>query len=299
MRRSLQAVLAGALGLTAGGSTVRADAFDVHATLVTNVAATDNVFAAGDGANREADMFVQVRPGVLLAYESPRLIQELTAEVEGLDDARNYDSGSFNLHAGYRMKWDPTARSSVVAFATGSTGQLTNLQSNTSPDQTGVALTPPGKVDVRQADASEGYRYQLTRDTSLLQGVIGRYADANDHISQDVTSYDGGATLGLDRQWPDNSLGIEIGGDILHLRRLGPEHGPPGFDREDKQINPHLIGNWRHDLDRHWSTALNGGLWWSIRTASIPTTHSTCRARGNTSRSCPGRSRTPTAGGAR
>ena len=260
MRRSSQAVLAGAAALTAAAVPARADHTSVHATVVGNLAGTDNVFASSADATREADLFVQVRPGVLLAYETPRMVQELTAEVEALEFVRNSDQPSVNYHAGYRAKFDPTPRSSFTVLASGTTGQLSQLSTRTSPDMSGVMLTPPGKVDVRASDASISYSYQLTPDSRLLQSTSGRFASTNDNVSLSVTSLEAGATLGVDKSWRADALGFELGVSVLHLTRLGPVGDPTGIDRLDQQLNPRATVSWRHDLDKHWSTSLTGGV---------------------------------------
>ena len=57
------------------GAPAYADHSSAHFTASGDVATTDNVFAAAD--NRQGDLFFQVRPGVLFAYDAPRMIHEL------------------------------------------------------------------------------------------------------------------------------------------------------------------------------------------------------------------------------
>jgi uncharacterized membrane protein YgcG len=247
--------------LTAGGTSARADYTSANATLVTNVAATDNVFASPDGdPNREADMFVEVRPGVLLGYETPRMLHQLELDVEALDYVRNYDSESFNLHGGYRARLEPTPLSTFTLAANGLTGRLSQLESYTAPSEAGVLVTPPGKVDVRQADASESYGYQVTPGLHVLQGLEARFSDTNDNVTQDLTSYEAGGTLGLERTWRADAVDVEVGALVLELRRLGPTNGPPDFDRLDHELNPHADLRWRHDYTKKWSSSVDAGL---------------------------------------
>jgi hypothetical protein len=251
-------MVAGVAGLSAAAGTARADYTSANATLVSNVAATDNVFAASDGGDREADTFVQVRPGVILAYETPRMVHELIVEVEALDYIRNYDDESINFHGGYRARLDPTPRSTFTLLANGLTGRLSQLESYSAPADTGVALTPAGKVNVESADASELYNYTISPALRFTQSLEGRFADTNDNVTQDVTSYEGGATVGLDRTWRDDTLGLEVGAVVLHLQRLGPISAV-GFDRLDRQVDPHATLNWRHDFNKRWSSSLTAG----------------------------------------
>ena len=246
------------LGLTAAATPARADHLSAQATVLANVALTNNVFDAPSGG--EADLFVQVRPGVLLAYESPRMLQELTADVEALEFVRNSDQPSINYHAGYHARFTPSTRSTINLGANGTTGQLSQLSAQTTPDQTGAQALPPGRVAVRAADVSQSASYEVSPELRLQQNAFGRFADTNDQVSLDVTSYEAGASLGTEYPWRGNAVAIEAGVAIAHLQRLGPVGGPSGVDRLDRQLNPHITASWRHDFTKKWSGLANGGV---------------------------------------
>ena len=223
-----------------------------------SLALTNNVFDTP--SHGEADLFVQIRPGVLLAYESPRMLQELTADVEALEFVRNSDQPSINYHAGYLARFTPSPRSTVTLGANGTTGQLSQLGAQTTPDQTGATALPAGEVAVRAADVNQALSYQISPELRLQQNAFGRFADTNDQVSLDVTSYEAGASLGTEYPWRASALGIEAGVALAHLQRLGPAGGPAGVDRLDRQLNPHVTASYRHDFTRKWSGLANGGV---------------------------------------
>ncbi len=257
-RSSTQAAVAGALGLTVAATPARADHLSAQATVVGSLALTNNVFDTP--SNGEADLFVQIRPGVLLAYESPRMLQTLTADVEALEFVRNSDQPSINYHGGYLARVTPSPRSTITFGANGTTGQLSQLASQTTPDQTGATALPAGEVAVRAADVTQSLSYQVSPELRIQQTAFGRYADTNDQVSLDVTSYDAGASVSTEYPWRASAVSLEVGLAIAHLQRLGPAGGPAGVDRLDRQLNPHVTASGRHDFTRTWSGLANGGV---------------------------------------
>jgi hypothetical protein len=230
-----------------------------HATAAGDVAATDNVFAVAGNANPEGDAFMQVRPGMLFAYDSPRTIQELTAEVEFLEYMLHSDRPTVTERVGWKGFFLPGPRSEVLITANGSTGQLNALSSRSSPDQTGPTVLPPTQaIDVYQADSSEYGSWTTSKDTRASQSAFARWTATNDQLAMPTKTqvFEVGGSLGFERTFRGDALGIEGGGSYLKLDRdtmvaPGPLH--------QRQANPRATANWRHDFDKQWSAALNGG----------------------------------------
>ena len=232
-----------------------------HLTANGDVATTDNVFAVDRNANPEADMFMQVRPGMLFAYDSPRAIQELTAEVEFLEYVLHSDRPTVTERLGWKGFFLPGPRSEVLITVNGSTGQLNALSSRSSPDQTGPTVLPPTQaVDVYQADGSEYGSWTTTKETRASQSLFARGTATNDQLpiamrtTTDVVEV--GGTLGFERSFRSNALGLDVGGSYLKLDRdtmvaPGPLH--------QRQANPKATAFWRHDFDKYWSASLDGG----------------------------------------
>src|SRR5262249_22265679 len=116
-------------------TTASAEHTSVHVTASGSVAATDNAFAAADGS-RGPDAYTQLRPGVLFAYDTPRMLNELEAQAEILEYAAHYDQLSLSLRSGWRGFFLPSPRSEVLVQAEGSNGKVNALSARTSPDQT-------------------------------------------------------------------------------------------------------------------------------------------------------------------
>jgi len=230
-----------------------------HLTANGDVAATDNVFAVPRDSNPEADMFMQVRPGMLFAYDSPRAIQELSAEVEFLEYILHSDRPTVTERLGWKGFFLPGPRSEVLITVNGSTGQLNALSSRSSPDQTGPTVLPPTQaIDVYQADASEYGSWTTSKETRASQSLFARGTATNDQLAMPTKTdvYEVGGTLGFERTFQANAIGLDAGGSYLRLDRdtmvaPGPLH--------QRQLNPKATGYWRHDFDKHWSASLDGG----------------------------------------
>jgi len=250
-----------ALGGLLAAHSAWADQSSFHATASGDVAASDNVFSAED--NREGDVYMQVRPGVLWVYASPRMIHELTAELEVLEYAtHNNDKPSLNERASWRGVFLPGPRSDLALGASGSTGQVSALTANSSPDQTTVLVQPAGQVDVRQAEGSEYAGWLATQELRLTQQGFVRWASTDDNAMMRTTTetFEAGGGLGVNRRFQNDTVGIDAGVSFLRLERLSELTGPGLGNRLDRQVNPRGTITWRHDLSRQWSTNATGGV---------------------------------------
>ena len=230
-----------------------------HATANGDVAATDNVFAVDRNANPESDMFMQVRPGMLFAYDAPRTIQELSAEVEFLEYVLHSDRPTVTERVSWKGFFLPGPRSEVLVTADGSTGQLNALSSRSSSDQTSPVVLPPSQaIDVYQASGSEYGSWTTSKETRASQTAFARWTATDDQLAMPTKTavFEVGGSLGFERTFRSDAFGIEGGGSYLKLDRdtmvaPGPLH--------QQQVNPRATANWRHDFDKQWSAALDGG----------------------------------------
>jgi hypothetical protein len=239
-----------------------ADHGSVHATAAGDVAATDNVFAVGgDTATREPDVYVQIRPGLLATYETPRMIHSLTAELEVLEYLEHSDSPSLTVRGGWQGFFQPGPRSEVVLAVNGGTGRLNALTARTAADQTAVTVTPAGTSELRQADASEYLSWQSTKETRTSETAFARWSATNDDLAMPTTtnSFETGLALGFDRSFSHDTFGLEVGGSFLRLELVAPAGATQG-SKLDRQINPRASAVWRHDLSKLWSVNLDGGV---------------------------------------
>jgi hypothetical protein len=238
-----------------------ADHTSIHGTVVGSVATTDNVFAQPRD-QAEPDLYMQVRPGMLFAYDSPRAIQELTLEVEFLEYVAHSSKPSVTLRGGWQGFFQPGPRSQVTTGVNASTGQLNAMSTRTSPDQSGINVLPPGQIDTRQADASEYGTYQAGKDTRVNESIFGRWTSTQDQdpmVGVTTDAYEAGGALGGEHTFNHDTVALDAGISYLWLQRLDP-HGVQMGSRQDQQLNPRGSLSWRHDINREWSANANGGL---------------------------------------
>ena len=250
-----------AIGWLLATSSVYAGNATLYATATGDVAATDNVFAAPSGGDREADLFTQVRPGGLFAYDAPRMIQELSAAVEILEYLLHSPEPSITFFGGWRALLLPGPRSQVTLTANAGTGVLNALTSRSSPDQTVIAVTPTGDTTLHQADAAEDLSWTSSQETRTSQTIFARWAttDDNEPMPSTTSSFEAGAAVGFERTFGHDSVGINVGASFLRLELIAPPGSIPG-SRLDRQINPRATATWRHDINRQWSVNLDGGV---------------------------------------
>jgi hypothetical protein len=229
-------------------------------TATGDVAATDNVFGT-PRSQAEPDIVSQLRPGMLFAYDSQRFIQDVTAEVELLDYMFHGGNVSVNGRLGWRGMLLSGPRSQVVLSADGSKGQINTINSGTSPDQTTVAVLPGGAYTDNTADASEYLSYIAGPELRLSENLYGQWSGTDDGAKMPTTtsSAQAGMTLGIERNFQSNTLGLLGGGSIMQLEYLAPVGAIPG-SRITKQANPNAELIWRHDFDKRWSMDLDGGV---------------------------------------
>jgi hypothetical protein len=246
------------IGTIVLASPARADHTSVHATADGEVATTDNLFAAGS-ADRQADMFFTVRPGVLFAYDAPQMIHDFTADAEVT---------GYLLHSGEplltgRGAWTglflPGPRSQVTMSITAATGILSLLSTRTSSDQTSATVTPSGKVDVQQADSAESSSWISSEHTRVLQGVLGRYGFTDDGSGTHAETREVGGNLGFERTFRSDTIALDASVSYLQLERIAPVGAVLG-SKLDHQLNPRYTVSWRHDIDRSWSVNADGGV---------------------------------------
>jgi hypothetical protein len=224
------------------------------------VATTDNVFAQ-PRANAEADIYTQIRPGLLFAYDSPRFIQEFSAEVEFLEYVAHSDKPSVTFRAAWQGFYTPGPRSEMTMSVDASTGQLNAMATRTSPDQVGINVVPPGQVDVQQGNATEFLSYQAGKDSRISENVFGHWTQTNDAdpaIMVKTEAYETGASLSGDHSFQHDTLAVEAGASFVYLKRTDPLGVQMG-SRLDQQVNPRAVVSWRHDFNKYWSFSGDAG----------------------------------------
>lgn len=257
MPRTTRAIVVVSLIATTHAS---ADPTAWHGTIAGDVAVTDNVFAEPTSGDQDVDLFFTVRPGVLFTYGHPRTIQDLTAEIEVIEYVRHSDEPSLSFRFGWRGYYLTGPRSSVVTAVNAQSGILAAIGARSAASDTLPELIPVNKVHVYQGDASQYLSYVASREISLTQSLFGRASYTDDKLDDPttVTSAEAGIAFGLSRAFRDDSASLELGASVVHLERIAPEGALMG-SRRDRQLNPRLRGQYRHEFSRKISGTVDGG----------------------------------------
>ncbi len=236
-----------------------ADNADFHATAAGSVATTDNV--NGSETDPKGSLFTDIRPGMLFTYNAPRMIHELTTEVDLF-----YYFGRTQPNVTFRGDWKAFfltgPRSEISVGANGSFGQLNALQASTPSDENPLLVQPQGKTDTANATATENGSWVATEFTRLFQRGFARYTTTEDDdpmVMVTTKSFEAGGGIGFDHRRRRDNFSFEAGAAYVHLEK----HDPLGVQmgsRLDKQVNPRAVGVWTHDFTKELSTSLDVGV---------------------------------------
>ena len=237
----------------------RADHTSVHATADGEVVTTDNLYAAGSGAFLRPEMFFTIRPGVLYAYDAPQMVHDFTADAEVVGYLSRTDKPVVTGRATWRSIFLPSPRTTLNMSISAGTGLLSLLSTRLSPDETSATVTPSGKINVQQTDTAESLSWISSKHTRVLQGVVGRYGFTDDGSGTTAETREVGGNLGFERTFRKDTVVLDASVRYVQFERVAPVGAELG-SRLDHQINPRGVLTWRHDLDRRWSTNVDGGV---------------------------------------
>jgi hypothetical protein len=247
------------LASLAGIAQVRADRSSIHGTASVDAAVTDNVLSAPLGADREGDVLLTIRPGMLFTYAYPRWMNELNAELELTRYVGQSDSPTIAARGAWKSIILKSPLSEIILDANINRSVVSAIGAATVPQNTSVALLPINQVTALEGGFSEYASKTLTRELRMYQSAFARAGKSDDDGMPRtiVKSAEVGMAWGLDRSWKRDAISVEFGASVLRLDR-NPE--APMGGRHDRQINPRGRATWRHDLSRKLSTSLDAGM---------------------------------------
>jgi hypothetical protein len=242
-----------------GASAAQADHLDWNATAAGSVATTDNKNGSPTNGGRSAAMFSDVRPGMLVTYNAPRHIHELTSEVDFL-----YFLGSDKPNVTFRGGWKAFfltgPRSEASASLDASIGQLNALDASRPSADNPLEVIPLGRTDTTNVTGSLQHSWQATKFTRIFDRLFARRSTTDDSGADVSTeSQELGAALGFNRRFRNHNLVFELGGSYVYLDKQDPMMRQMG-SRRDHQLNPRGVAIWQYDIDKKWSSNVDGGL---------------------------------------
>lgn len=269
MPRALAIATFGVTGLLLAASPAAADNIDFYATANGSVATTDNANGAerssdpgGPIQNPKGDVFTDVRPGFLVTYLAPRMIHELSSEVDFLYHFAA-EKPNVTFRGGWKAFFIPSPRSELSMGLDTSLGQLNALSTSASPLDSATMVLPPGRVDTKNASASENLSWVASEGSRVWQRAFGRYTTTNDAVAnmEDVDTKSGevGGAIGIDHSFRHDTLLVEAGGSYVDMKKLDPSGRQMG-SRHDRQWNPRAVVVWQHDINKQWSSNVDAGL---------------------------------------
>jgi hypothetical protein len=256
MRPSLFSVI-GTLLLASPG---QADHTSLHATASGEIATTDNLFATGGGGDRQADVFFTVRPGLMYAYDEPRMIHDLSGEAEVVEYVLHSRRPSLTGRGSWRSLFLVGPRTQLTMSINSGTGLLASLSGRSLlSDETTATVAPVGMVKIRQADASQGLSWVSGKHTRLVQGIFGRYGFADDGAGTVSDTREVGASLGFERRFRNTTVTLNASASFLRLDAVAPPTSLVG-SRFSEQLNPRGTVSFQHDFTKRWSVNGEGGI---------------------------------------
>lgn len=241
-----------------------ADRRSAHLTLNGDLAATDNVFAT-TADRSESDLSITVRPGILLGYDAPRMSHELALQGEVLEYVAHSDSPSLAARLAARSSFIPSKYTTLVTSLAASNGVLSALAARATPDQTGLQVQPLGHVETVQGEGSVNFGYESGKSYTLTSGLFARGDRLRDTSSDPnfvpttTKSLEAGGSLGVDiSARRGDGFTIEAVVTALRLERQAPPTAMLG-PRLNRELDPRLRVQWRHDWNQRWSTSVEGG----------------------------------------
>ena len=251
MRRPATAALL--LGVIAVPRAARADDYSIHVLGHVQTSWTDNLFSAPEDAEPMADFYTQIRPGLLLSYETPRAIYEASYGLEGSLYTENDDAWALGHLASLRGFFVTSPRSELNASATFSTGTIATLQTRAEPTpQAPGPQSASGDNTYWSLEAGEGLSYSLSRDVRLSQGLRARRFSTTDGDNQSGGS-ELGLNVGADRGWKHSAVAIGLAGAYVML-------DPTGATETGDSLNTSAVVSYRRDFSPRWTALIDGGV---------------------------------------
>ncbi len=258
MRRT--ALIAGFVVSTPG--LVLADAESINGTLSGNASATDNAFSAASG-NKSPDMFLQIRPGLLFGYETPRAVYTGFTEAEALDYVAHYKEVSVTVRVGARAAFVVTPLTDIAFTLDASTGKLNALQGRSTPDQTTTTLVPAGAGDIYQVAAGESAAHTIAPSLHIGEGLGASFVETFAGGGALGRSAQASGTTSITKSYEADAFSLQVGVGYVRFLQYNPgnpDTGVPTTGRLDRQFTPNASLSWRHDISRKWSGSLSGGV---------------------------------------
>ncbi len=246
-----------ALLVVLASAPARAQNWSFHAEGAVVASASDNALSQAEGEGQpdpEADVFWQLRPGLLSTYETPRSVHEASYAFDALIFTTNSDRNTVTHSMVYQGLFQ-TSRFTEFGLSAGAGIGQVNAGLQQRPAGADPLIQPEGGAGFRAVNAGQSFRWDVGRDWRFSQASGAQYTttDAGDNDTEGAVL---GGSLGLEKGWRWNSVGLTVNGAYNDLeRRFGAQPS-----ETQQQVTTTTALNWRRDLSLRWSSNVAAGV---------------------------------------
>jgi len=214
--------------------------------------ADPNAQAADVPDSSQGGFFTEIRPGIALQTGTPRVTWRagyifsgnLSLTGDSLDAYSN--QGSLSLAA------ELTKFTTLTLAASGAQGGTSFLLAQRSADTGTPELRAPDNPNLVSASLVESLAVELGKHLALQHSLIGNVSAPQNDFSQRNTAVT--ASLGIDRVYTRDTLGIEARAGASWLRPLRADDAPY------MTLTNSLVGRWNRDFNPHWNGLVTAGI---------------------------------------
>ncbi len=251
------------VSVVAAPAVARADSWSLHILGTIETGWTDNVFSAPTDPQpgvetpaREGDVYTRIQPGLLFAWERPNIVNQFDYTLEGNMYASHDEAWSLSHRAGWRGFFLLTPRSEISSGVQLGVGTLNTFSTRTTADAGQVNVLPSAQSKFVSLDGNQHYSYQVSRETRFTQSGLARLFQTEDTALMSTSrGYQIGGSLGLDRSWRFDAVGLNVGTSFVSLER-----DAGGLAEGSDQMNAQATVSWRRDLNVRWTSTVDGGI---------------------------------------
>lgn len=241
--------------------------YSLHVIGSAQVSWTDNLFAVPDDAAdplppHEGDTQLQLRPGVLGTYETPRTIHNLEYDLDANLYVAHDEARSLGHTATWRSFFLTSPRSEVQTSVIYARGALATLATRSPAAGGQPQPTASGDGTFWSLDAGETAHYSLTPELRLSQG-LGARTFTNQLATGDAGGYQLGGSLGGDRGWKHSAVAVTAQTAYVVLDQ--------GVATARTQ-NSSLVVSYRRDFTPRWNAVADAGATWIASLDDAPST---------------------------
>jgi hypothetical protein len=254
-RRTIGALAAGSLALLVA-CPAAAQTFELDGTLNLGYTATTNQTVTRDPTESPSHtsswLFTEVRPGVSLQLETPRLSWRIGYVFAGSFSLDGAGPNTYSNAATLSLMALLTNRSTMTVSAIATQGGTAFQLSQRAPEAGNPEIRAPGDPNRVTLGLAESFVWAASSHVRLGQGLTGTLSAPQDDLGQASTQVAG--YLSLDRVFPNDAIGGQLLSSVARLQPLSPD-GQPFWN-----VTNSLLGRWNHTFSWRWNGQLTAGV---------------------------------------